>query len=543
MQPNIQSPESRLGSVEEMIKMGRMPLPDIADMMLKEGQRHVADVKGSLNNIRGDLKGPDEDAFSDDFWNLEKKLDSAHTDLRKEVGEIMEGGISPIDVGSMLEETMRQADGPAVAKEQKTESNPLFDPNLGSLEMADRIGTIMSEIIEKDRVAFDTLDQVADLASQDELVREKTSNALIGRVGEKYAKRILSDREYRETLNKLQETLSRRLEGNESPQFCKETNLENLVVINEILGDRAESVTRTLDLRSYGRGLDTSLKLTKTKDGKFSDLIKVFGTTFDDEGNLVDAQIEVGFAFDGVGPDGEPNNEDARIHRLFMRQTKKMPDGNQKSELIVRHEIFDLPNSIKGGGLAAEVTRSSLAEYDELGVDAITLSANIDVGGYAWASYGYGWDTEKYKLKKTSGEWLKADIETIAAGIQTFIDTLDDVEGTISETEKQSIIDDLEKIDRNPLACTPQFLAGIGKKGPFLQQGESGKWYTGEAFQQALKDGREHEESKKYKGSMHAGKFGMLKSHWQGRIDLKPDGPQGGKNRKLLEEKISRSTK
>lgn len=56
MQPNIQSPESRLGSVEEMIKMGRMPLPDIADMMLKEGQRHVADVKGSLNNIRGDLK-------------------------------------------------------------------------------------------------------------------------------------------------------------------------------------------------------------------------------------------------------------------------------------------------------------------------------------------------------------------------------------------------------------------------------------------------------------------------------------------------------
>lgn len=124
----------------------------------------------------------------------------------------MEGGISPIDVGSMLEETMRQADGPAVAKEQKTESNPLFDPNLGSLEMADRIGTIMSEIIEKDRVAFDTLDQVADLASQDELVREKTSNALIGRVGEKYAKRILSDREYRETLNKLQETLSRRLE-------------------------------------------------------------------------------------------------------------------------------------------------------------------------------------------------------------------------------------------------------------------------------------------------------------------------------------------
>ena len=166
----------------------------------------------------------------------------------------MEGGISPIDVGSMLEETFHNAKAETAHKEQTTETNPLFDPNIGPLEIADRIGGIMSEIIENDCVAFDTLDQVADLASQDELVREKTSNALIGRVGEKYAKRILSDREYRHALNKLQETLSRRLEGNESPQFCKETNLENLVVINEILGDRAESVTRTLDLRSYGRG-------------------------------------------------------------------------------------------------------------------------------------------------------------------------------------------------------------------------------------------------------------------------------------------------
>jgi hypothetical protein len=76
-----------------------------------------------------------------------------------------------------------------------------------------------------------------------------------------------------------------------------------------------------------------------------------------------------------------------------------------------------------------------------------------------------------------------------------------------------------------------------------IQKGESGKWYTSEAFQLALKEKRELGEAKDFKGPMHAGKFGMLKSHWQGRIDLKSDGPQERKNRKLLEEKISRSTK
>lgn len=543
MQQTVQMPESRLGNIREMIEARKMPLPDIAKLMLREGKEQVDGAKGSIGRIRGGLKGPDEDAFSDDFWNLEKELDAAHADLRREVGDIMSGEEAPIDIGSMLDETLTQVETQAAAKERPMEGRPLIDPNLGPLEMADRINEIMGDITEKNSVAFDALDQLAGIAAQNESVREQMMNSLVERVGKKFAERVLSDKEYRQKLNLLQEMLSHRLEGKESPRFCKETSLENLVVVNEILGDRAEAMVRTLDLRSYGRGLNTGLKFTKMPDGEYTDAIKIFGTTFDDEGNLTDAKVDVGFTFDGVGPDGKRNGDNALIHRAFVRQMKEMPDGGMKPETIVRHEVFDLPDSIKGGGLAAEVTRSSLAEYDNLGVDAVTLNANIDVGGYAWATYGYGWDTEKYQLDKTSGERLKADVRNIATGIKTFLEMLDDAEGTVSEAQKQNILDDLKQVAQNPLACTPQFLAGIGKEGPTLRRGESGKWYTNEAFQQALNDGRERREDEGFKGSMHAGKFGMLGGQWDGRIDLKPDGPQGGKNRKLLEEKISRSTK
>lgn len=544
MQTTSQTPESRLGGVQETIEARQMPLPETATMMLQEGRQQVTDVKGSMENIRRGLKGPDEDVFSDDFWNLERELDSAHAELQKEVDDIMKGGGAPADIAGMIQETLKQG-----AKEGKLEQQPgkelppWLEPNLDALEREGRVKDAAFEVIDSDHVPFETLDQIADLDPKNEGIRRLFAEKMATNVGKKYAERILSDAGYRQSLSKLQETLSKRYGGEESPMLCEKTPLQDLVAINEILGNRAESIVKTLDLRSYGRGLDTGLRFTKMPDGNYSDLIKVFGTTFDDEGNLVDAQVDVGFTFDGVGPDGKPNKENALIHRSFMRQMRELPDGTLKTEFIVRHELFDLPSSIKGGGLAAEVTRSSLAEYDKLGADAIALSANIDVGGYAWASYGYGWDVEKYNLKKTSGEWLKADIQTVAVGIRTFMSTLEDAEGTVTDAQKQDILDALEKIAQNPLACTPQFLAGIGKGGPVLQRGESGKWYTNEAFQQAVKDGRERGEAGDFKGPMHAGKFGMLGSHWQGRLDLKPDGPQGGKNRKLLEEKISRSTK
>ena len=64
-----------------------------------------------------------------------------------------------------------------------------------------------------------------------------------------------------------------------------------------------------------------------------------------------------------------------------------------------KHEYFQMPASAQGSGVGKLFLRNQLALYDQLGIERITLYANIDVGGYAWARYGF---------KAASPEWWKA---------------------------------------------------------------------------------------------------------------------------------------
>lgn len=57
--------------------------------------------------------------------------------------------------------------------------------------------------------------------------------------------------------------------------------------------------------------------------------------------------------------------------------------------LIVKHESFKVTSSAQGGGVAKKLLKSSMALYRELGVKRVELEANINVGGYAWAKYGF----------------------------------------------------------------------------------------------------------------------------------------------------------
>src|SRR5689334_869735 len=56
------------------------------------------------------------------------------------------------------------------------------------------------------------------------------------------------------------------------------------------------------------------------------------------------------------------------------------------------------------GGFAKAVPRAQFDEYERLGVSFVTVHANIDVGGYAWARFGFtpdedGWNTLRETLK------------------------------------------------------------------------------------------------------------------------------------------------
>ena len=56
---------------------------------------------------------------------------------------------------------------------------------------------------------------------------------------------------------------------------------------------------------------------------------------------------------------------------------------------VVEHELFDLDKELQGQGVSRKVFKALYEQYRVTGVERIELYANIDIGGYAWARYGF----------------------------------------------------------------------------------------------------------------------------------------------------------
>ena len=74
------------------------------------------------------------------------------------------------------------------------------------------------------------------------------------------------------------------------------------------------------------------------------------------------------------------DDEDVELNRVFFKE------GNR---IIVDHALFDLPEELQGKGISKAIFRSLFSEYENMGVDEVRVKANIDVGGYCWAKYGF----------------------------------------------------------------------------------------------------------------------------------------------------------
>jgi len=116
----------------------------------------------------------------------------------------------------------------------------------------------------------------------------------------------------------------------------------------------------------------------------------------------------------------------AKVNRTFTRD---------EGSLIVNHDYFWL--NMKDRGLGKSFLASSMDEYERMGVDRITLHANIDVGGYAWLKYGFLPDSQRgvEELKNHIGfalDTIKNEVDpTLAAAM----------EASIANTEPESLWD------------------------------------------------------------------------------------------------------
>jgi hypothetical protein len=68
---------------------------------------------------------------------------------------------------------------------------------------------------------------------------------------------------------------------------------------------------------------------------------------------------------------------------------------NGKTE--VYHALLTVPNRMQGGGLSREILGSYYQQYKNAAITKIRVQANINIGGYAWARYGFA-AYERYEL-------------------------------------------------------------------------------------------------------------------------------------------------
>lgn len=71
---------------------------------------------------------------------------------------------------------------------------------------------------------------------------------------------------------------------------------------------------------------------------------------------------------------------DVELERHFQRTSRG---------LEVSHAIFDLPDELQAKGISKAVFRNLFREYGDMGVARINVRANMSVGGYCWARYGF----------------------------------------------------------------------------------------------------------------------------------------------------------
>ncbi|MDB5177498.1 MAG: phage head morphosis protein family [Candidatus Saccharibacteria bacterium] len=82
-------------------------------------------------------------------------------------------------------------------------------------------------------------------------------------------------------------------------------------------------------------------------------------------------------------------------HRAEMKFGKIARDIDLSAK-TVEHAYFSLPENAQSGGRAREVLRSEIELYKQMGLKKVILGANINVGAYAWAKYGFLPESDRY---------------------------------------------------------------------------------------------------------------------------------------------------
>jgi len=186
---------------------------------------------------------------------------------------------------------------------------------------------------------------------------------------------------------------------------------------------------------------------------------------------------------------GKTIEDDTEIIRHFFH--------DEDGKLCASHEVFCLNDADQGKDFAKKFMRNSMQEYRRMGVSSVFLTANLDVGAYAWAKYGF-------LPKKNDWNQLR---DSRYLGMFSMDKRLSLVKGQLSESEYKHVQSLLENKDPRTIFQVSDLtiqidLAKVRKP-------------------QILPDHRHYANAFGHrKGSISLGKFLLLAQEWEGHFDL-----------------------
>jgi GNAT superfamily N-acetyltransferase len=174
-------------------------------------------------------------------------------------------------------------------------------------------------------------------------------------------------------------------------------------VWNNVFGD----LNPTEFFRIWDNGTDNMLSLNGGS-------MRIGGYSGTDVKGILSIRTKV---FDEVG------DQMAAIDRTF----RKYHDDT----LIADHAYFNINREFQGKGFAKKFMAESVNLYEKIGVSQIEMGANIDIGSYAWAKYGFQPITlsQAGRLADSIGERLNNLIsrgldDEVVDAIQTILENL-----------------------------------------------------------------------------------------------------------------------
>lgn len=413
-------------------------------------------------------------------------------------------------------------------------------------EMISQLCEIETGAIE----SLDLLDQIMDKAERDELLHDALRTELEARLGNKFGPKILDSWEYRLAVRETAEILDKTMSDSEKP-VCSERGLRAIIAVHEIFGDQAKELITAADMRQY-----VSEEISFNENNLDDGFLSCDAINFDEITGELTASIYLGDNFSLV------NDDILSLHKKFDRRPLPTETGKeQQYERVLTYDSFSIPEHIQSKGCAAKELAASMKPAMEAGIDRLALHANISIGGYAWASYGFGWDTrrtaeimvnayidDQKKRKKeglepategdvaevvpsitSSADLSKDQIAELAQRyISTFVYARRNVmsrllvdaglmkKGEKPPSEFADVWQELRDMEAHPETATPQRIAGLGHSLSL----------------------RISPEELKPSLPSHLGKAAMIWSSWYGTIDLSTDND----HRKILLEKLAQAT-